>query len=36
MTTDASLMLRLFGIIMRAIIRFIKSLKGKAIVLLNG
>lgn len=36
MTTDVSLMLRLFSIITRAIIRFIKSLKGKAIVILNG
>ena len=36
MTTDASLMLRLIGIIMRAIIRFIRSLKGKAIVLIGG
>ena len=36
MTTDASLMLRLFGSIIKAIIRFIKGLTGKAIVLING
>jgi len=36
MTTDASLMLRLFVSIMKAIIRFIKSLTGKEIVIISG
>jgi hypothetical protein len=36
MTTDASLMIRLIGMITRAIVRFLKSLRGKTIVLLNG